>query len=217
MLLTPPAVTNPESALAKPVVMSAATPPAVSDAKVFPRPSASAKRASTHQAHQIIFSGVIAFSLILVGANLSSIYALFSQPRSQSSKALKAGKPVHRATIISRQMGVPVIEVTFNGTQTYPMIVDTGASVTLITNSTAASLAVVSQGQFEASTANGQVTLNVGFVTSIEVNGAKINNVPVAIGLPNLPVGLLGHAFFDNYDVVVQEEVIEFRPRQQKH
>ena len=55
---------------------------------------------------------------------------------------------------------------------------------------------------------------SVGYVDSIEVGGAVIKNVPVAIApSPELEVGLLGHDFFGDYDVTIKRDLVEFRPR----
>ncbi len=196
---------------------------AITDA---PRPTtaiapAAAKRflpanAKTQKIYQGVLSGVAALVLILIGANIRSVSTLFATKPQSSTKAvvidnLKSG--TYRATIINRLRGVPVIMVTFNGSQPFPMIVDTGAAGTLITRSMAASLGVVPEGQVIAQTANGYTSLDVGYVNSIEVDGAKMNRVPVAIGLPDMDYGLLGHDFFGQFDVTVRENIVEFRTR----
>jgi hypothetical protein len=47
----------------------------------------------------------------------------------------------------------------------------------------------------------------LGEVESIEVGGAKVENVLVAIG--NVP--LLGQSFFGNHEVIIKRDVVEFR------
>jgi predicted aspartyl protease len=167
-----------------------------------------------NQTHQLFFTGVMALILVLLGANLNAIVGSLSRSQTQKRAAMaQTDELIHRAPIVSRWKGVPVIQVTFNEAQTFPMVMDTGAAGTLITPSMASTLRVQSVGQMRAHTANGPVVLDVGYVRSIEVDGAKLEQVPVAIGLPDLSVGLLGHDFFGKYDVTVRETVVEFRVR----
>ena len=95
------------------------------------------------------------------------------------------------------------------------MIVDTGASGTVITQQTAAALGVVPTATAKANTASARnVEYSIGQVSSIQVNGAVVKDVAVAIApSPELETGLLGHDFFGNYDVTIKRDVVEFRPR----
>lgn len=107
-----------------------------------------------------------------------------------------------------------MIAVTFNGSQTYEMILDTGASGTLITSAMAEALGVQSVGETSVDTASAQnVSFHLGYVDSIEVGGAVANNVLVAMSGPELSLGLLGHDFFGNYDITIRENEVEFRVR----
>ncbi len=122
---------------------------------------------------------------------------------------------VFQAAIKSRHGGTPVVDVTFNNGERFEMIVDTGASGTVITQQMASILGVVPIGKARANTASDRnVEFAIGRVNSIEVGGAVISNVPVAIApLDNLDMGLLGQDFFSNYDVTIKRDVVEFRPR----
>jgi clan AA aspartic protease (TIGR02281 family) len=122
---------------------------------------------------------------------------------------------VFQAAIKNRHGGTPVIDVIFNGGEQFEMIVDTGASGTVITQEMASALGVVPIGKARANTASDRdVEFAVGKVRSIEVGGAVINNVPVAIApAANLDMGLLGQDFFSNYDVTIKRDVVEFRSR----
>jgi predicted aspartyl protease len=107
-----------------------------------------------------------------------------------------------------------VINVTFNGGQTFEMIVDTGASGTVITQAMAAKLNVVPEGEVTADTASAKdIKFRIGRVQSIAVDGAVARNVGVAIGGPDLELGLLGQDFYGNYDVWIRQDVVEFHPR----
>lgn len=123
-------------------------------------------------------------------------------------------KDVFLAKIKRRQGGTPVIDVTFNGGQSYEMIVDTGASGTMITRRMAEALGVVPVKMIKVDTASGVgVTFPVGYVQSIAVDGAVANKVLVTIGGPEQDIGLLGHDFFGNYDITVRRDVVEFHGR----
>jgi len=123
-------------------------------------------------------------------------------------------KGVFSAPIKHRRAGTPVIDVTFNGLKRFEMVVDTGASGTMITRSMAAALGVVPVKTIRADTASEVgVEFPVGYVQSIAVDGAVANKVLVAIAGLNQDIGLLGNDFFGNYDVTIKQNVVEFRHR----
>lgn len=114
---------------------------------------------------------------------------------------------VFKAKIKRRQGGVPVIDVTFNGKQKFEMLLDTGASQTMITQEMANSLGVVPSGTEKFSVASGEVIESpVGSVASIKVGNATVNEAMVSIGA----VPLLGQNFFGGYDVIIRRDVVEF-------
>lgn len=130
-----------------------------------------------------------------------------------SNTPTAAAKNVYTARIKYRLSGTPVIDVTFNGARTFEMIVDTGASGTLITRSMADALKVTAFSKDIATMADGRmVAFDIGRVNSITVDGAEIRNVPVAIA-DRTNIGLLGHDFFGNYDVKIKQDVVEFYRR----
>ncbi|MGH8000792.1 MAG: retropepsin-like aspartic protease family protein [Brasilonema sp.] len=121
---------------------------------------------------------------------------------------------VYTAPIKRRIGGTPIIEVTFNGTQPFEMILDTGASGTVITQKMANALGVVQVGRAKANTANSRaVEFPIGYVDSMEVDGARVNRVAVAIAGVDLETGLLGHDFFGDYDITIKRDIVEFRPQ----
>ncbi len=200
--------TSPQTPPPAPVSTASAKPDTVPQRINFPN-------LKSQRTYQMVFTGVIALILILLGANLRSIHTLLAKPKSSPRPValVETQEGIHQTRIINRIGGVPVIMVTFNGRYTAPMILDTGASGTVITQSMASTLGVVPIGQAIAQTANGYTTFDVGYVDSIEVEGVKVQQLPVAIGLPDMEVGLLGHDFFGHFDVTVRETVVEFRPR----
>lgn len=131
-----------------------------------------------------------------------------------ATPAASSATSIFHAPIIRREGNTPVIRVTFNGSQSFDMIVDTGASGTLITEQQAQALGVTPVAAALVDTASQRgVTVPLGYVSSIEVNGAVATNVLVAIAGPQLGTGLLGHDFFGNYDVTIRENEVEFRER----
>ena len=140
-----------------------------------------------------------------------------SPPRpSSAARADSTGNPsgVFRTPIIGRAGGTPVVNVNFNGGQSFPMIVDTGASGTVITPVMAAVLGGEPVGQTQVSTASARnVTFDLGYVESMEVGGAVARNVLVAVSSPDLELGLLGHDFFGDYDVTIRRDHVEFSVR----
>lgn len=118
------------------------------------------------------------------------------------------------APIVRRAGNTPVIRVIFNDKQPFEMIVDTGASGTLITRQMASQLGVTTVAQANVDTASQRnVTFPLGYVQSIAVGGAVANQVLVAVAGPELDIGLLGHDFFGNYDVIIREREVEFQER----
>ncbi len=120
---------------------------------------------------------------------------------------------VFRVPIKRRSGKTPVIDVTFNGNQVFEMILDTGASGTLITQQMAVSMNLKPRGTLNARIADGsEVEFKTSVVNSIAVGGAVVNNVEVAIA-PKADIGLLGHDFFENYDVKILSKQVEFQRR----
>ena len=123
------------------------------------------------------------------------------------------------STPIKRRIGgTPIIDVTFNGKRQFEMIVDTGASGTVITQRMAKLLGVSPVGKAKANTASAKsVEFPIGYVDSIEAGGVKVKKVSVAIAGRELENGLLGHDFFGNYDITIKSNVVEFRPRDHRN
>jgi predicted aspartyl protease len=134
-----------------------------------------------------------------------------SQPQPASATTTSDG--VVQVKIKRRARGTPVIDVTFNHNQTFEMILDTGASGTLITARMANSLQLQTVGVINATIADGRkVQFPVGIIGSMSVGSASVSNVPVAIS-DQIDVGLLGHDFFENFDIKIKKDTVEFYPR----
>jgi len=135
-------------------------------------------------------------------------------PSGQQTTRSADGRQQYQAPIVRRAGGTPVILATFNGNQSFEMIVDTGASGTVITQSMAQALSVDPVGEAKVTTASARdVPFQLGYVSSLEVAGANVDELLVAIAGPNLAVGLLGQDFFGTYDVTIRQNVVEFRER----
>ncbi|MBE9061688.1 retropepsin-like aspartic protease [cf. Phormidesmis sp. LEGE 11477] len=114
--------------------------------------------------------------------------------------------------IVRRLHGTPVVQVTFNHGRTYDMILDTGASRTLITRQMANDLGIEPTEQMVAATASAAaVTFDIGQVRTITMGALTLNNARVSIG-DAIDIGLLGNDFFLGYDVIIRsrENVVEF-------
>ncbi|MEG4486221.1 retropepsin-like aspartic protease [Microcoleus sp. D2_18a_B4] len=154
------------------------------------------------------------------GFTTGKLYSQFWNPSNGGAKppanqrAKPPGNPqVFQAKIKRRAGGTPVIDVVFNGNKTFEMILDTGASGTLISQRMATALGVRPVRTIRAGIADGSVVeFPIGVVRSIRVGGAAIQNVEVAIA-KQMPIGLLGHDFFGNYDVKIKKDVVEFYVR----
>lgn len=120
---------------------------------------------------------------------------------------------VFQIPIKRRQGGIPIIDVSFNGQNSFEMLLDTGASGVVITSAMASALAVKPTGVIPVNTASNQrVNLEIGRVSSIDVGGLQKKDVEVSIS-PVLEIGLLGQGFFGNYDISIKQDIIEFRTR----
>ncbi len=130
-----------------------------------------------------------------------------------NNSAAAASDGVVQVPIIRRAGLTPVIEVSFNDSQTYEMILDTGASGTLITRGMADNLKLRHNGEIVASIADGsRVRFPTGRVNTIAVEAARVSDVDVAIA-EDMSIGLLGHDFFGNYDIRIGKDVVEFSPQ----
>ena len=134
---------------------------------------------------------------------------IYSPEPKEAQKSAVFAAPIKRTA-----SGTPIIEVTFNGNQQFEMIVDTGASGTVITQKMADALGVTPVSRAKANTASAKsVIFAVGYLKELKVGGVVARNIPVAIAGAELETGLLGHDFFGDYDVTIKRDVVEFRPR----
>jgi len=131
------------------------------------------------------------------------------RPVATASESEPANGLVAQIPIAERHGGTPVVSVTMTGqkgTTTFPMLFDTGATGTLITQDMANALGVVVVDETRARIADGSiVTLPIGYVTAIEAGGLRKEGILVAIGGS---VGLLGQDFYGEYGIAMGAQVI---------
>ncbi|MGF1521963.1 MAG: tetratricopeptide repeat protein [Leptolyngbyaceae cyanobacterium] len=133
------------------------------------------------------------------------------EPKVQAQQA-EASRIV-RVPIKHRWGGTPVIEVIFNGSVRFDMILDTGAAITCLPQQMAHLLNIVPTGTKHFRVADGRVVEKpVGFVNSITVGTAKSNNLQVSIA-PNGADGLLGQNYLWRYDVRILQTDVELYRR----
>lgn len=111
-----------------------------------------------------------------------------------------------------RESNLVVVDVIFNGSYTFEMFLDTGASGTVLTPEMAETLKLQPEGTTRVSTAGGIVTAPLARIKSMAAGGLTANDVLVVVS-PHIPIGLLGQDFFGNYDLTIRENVIEFHER----
>lgn len=121
--------------------------------------------------------------------------------------------------IKTREGGTPVVDVTFNGSQTFEMLFDTGATGTLITSEMGQALGIQPQGKATATIADGsQIEVDIGLINSVQVGNLMVGEIPVGIAPPGAEQGLrnrglLGQDVYGTYDITIKQDVIEFRAR----
>lgn len=116
--------------------------------------------------------------------------------------------------IIAKNNSVPIVEVVINGSDRIPMMLDTGASKTLLTKGVAEKLKLVATGKTKAKTANGTAEFDTVSLGSVEFGQGKVTDLVVAIGDNNLNYGLLGHDVYKGYDITLTEDNVQFKKRQ---
>lgn len=152
-----------------------------------------------------------AAALYLNAGNGFSHQALQGQIRSLESKLTVQKHEADRTLRIPIKDfsgGSPVLEVTFNGFCPCNMILDTGASMTMITQQIAQLLRIVPVGNRWFRLADGRaMQAPVGFVQSVAVDQARADNLEVAITATDM--GLLGQNFLWRYDVRILSREVE--------
>ncbi|MEM9137677.1 MAG: retropepsin-like aspartic protease [Cyanobacteria bacterium P01_F01_bin.42] len=119
-------------------------------------------------------------------------------------------------SIKRREHGVVIIDTIFNDRKQFEMLLDSGASVTVITRQMAQSLGIRREHVVQTatfSTANGKTEMPIVYISSMTVGGLVARDVPVAIAGPDMDIGLLGQDFLQRYDVTIKRDSVEFKRR----
>jgi aspartyl protease family protein len=138
------------------------------------------------------------------------------QPTVDPNKGITLSFPTGHVPIKRRSNGVVIIDAHFNNRQSFEMLLDSGASVTVITRPMAKALGITSEQIVDYarfSTANGYTELPIVYLQSVEVGGLSMRQVPVAVAGPDMEMGLLGQDFLESYDVSIKRDRVEFHPR----
>lgn len=113
--------------------------------------------------------------------------------------------PTKASIPMEKQGQVVVIEATFNNKKTAKLVVDTGASYTMISQALARDLDIDTQQNRKTlpfQTANGTIEAPLTSLESISVGGMEIKNITAAVHdvIPgNHVAGLLGLNFLSNF------------------
>ena len=124
---------------------------------------------------------------------------------------------------LTKNGGSLVVQVTLNQERSAQLIVDTGASMTVLSTQAAIDLGILGTTDNElltVNTAGGSVQVNMNYLSSLTVGTAQATNVAVAIhDLPDIPEhieGLLGMSFLKHFLVTLDAEHARLilRPKQ---
>jgi clan AA aspartic protease (TIGR02281 family) len=137
-------------------------------------------------------------------ANAPDRVHTYSGSSSNGPASTAPGRAVRRGEIevpFTRIGSLMRVEGTVNDHVKVPFLVDTGASGVSIPNTYAAKLGVRLRSdtpRVAVTTANGVVARPVIALESIDVEGARVENLSATLD-PGLEFGLLGGSFFNNY------------------
>jgi clan AA aspartic protease (TIGR02281 family) len=115
--------------------------------------------------------------------------------------------------IIKKLEGVPIVEVTINGQERFQMMLDTGASRTLLTKGAKQKLGLQPIGSTAAKTANGTADFETVAIDSIQFGEGVASNLSVAVANDSMNYGLLGHDVYQGYDITLREDSVLFEKR----
>lgn len=134
-------------------------------------------------------------------------------------------RPVNQEITIplTKSGGSFVVPVLLNQERSAQLILDTGASMTVLSTQVAIDLGILGTTDNElltVNTAGGSVQVNMNYLSSIAVGTARATNIAVALhDLPDIPEhieGLLGMSFLKHFLVTLDAEHAQLilRPKQ---
>ncbi len=134
-------------------------------------------------------------------------------PAATVSQTTPAG-PV-RVPLVRRAARLSVVAATFNRSRTFPVVVDTGASLTMITQEMARSLGIGPEDYLDSipiMTANGLTRMPRARLRSLSVGGLEVRNLTIAVVGPEVPIPLLGQDFLQNFEVTFAQDSLVLKP-----
>ncbi len=140
----------------------------------------------------------------------------YSEPSETSISQTTNQEPDPHADIIiplKKIGGSFVVQATLNKERTAHLIVDTGASLTVLSTRIAIDLGILGTTDTElltVNTAGGSVQVNMNYLSSLNIGNARAENIAVAIhDLPDIPEqieGLLGMSFLKHFLITLDAE-----------
>jgi len=149
--------------------------------------------------------------------NSSNDHSLHSRHTSNEYRETRKESPLQKTPSTSdqdREITIPlqrmggsfVVQANLNGQRTANLIVDTGATMTVLSTNIGIDLGILGTTDttlLTINTAGGSVQVNMSYLSSLHVGRAKAKNVAVAIhDLPDMPEhieGLLGMSFLKHF------------------
>jgi clan AA aspartic protease (TIGR02281 family) len=157
----------------------------------------------------------------LVHQDISESDHLYSEEEGNLTR-----KPSGEITVpLTKNGGSLVVKVMLNQERSAQLIVDTGASMTVLSTQAAIDLGILGTTDnklLTVNTAGGSVQVNMNYLSSLTVGTAQATNVAVAIhDLPDIPEhieGLLGMSFLKHFLVTLDAEHAQLilRPKQRQ-
>jgi clan AA aspartic protease (TIGR02281 family) len=145
------------------------------------------------------------------GSGLQDLKVYRQSDISRPSKSSDA--PVTEAGGTMRSSTSPVgvaVDAVLNRRLTVPLMLDTGAELTLLTKQTAEELGISSLDQLpkrQFDTTAGMVSCPITSLRSVQVGTAEARDVIVGIDMDGrMPVGLLGRSFLRHFKMTVDQE-----------
>ncbi len=139
---------------------------------------------------------------------------------SEANRAAQSSPTI--AIPLTKVGGSLVVQAQLNGTKDVQLILDTGATMTVLSYDVAIELGILSGSDNSVNTVNtagGQVQVNMARLEEIRVGSAKAKNVAVVIhdlpdGLPQVS-GLLGMSFLSRFLITLDSDkgVLHLNPR----
>jgi tetratricopeptide (TPR) repeat protein len=142
-------------------------------------------------------------------AKIQAIKAGIRQQQAEADKLIRI--PIKYFTA---DRGSAVVEVVFNQQYTFDLVVDTGATMTLITERMQRIMMLNTTNRVWGRVADGRyVEFDVCHVNSLRVQKAIVNNLDVFVATRETATeGLLGQDFLSNYEVRILKDEIHLYP-----